>query len=146
MCIRINNLSQAKNLLKYFNQECHKMMNAMSNMAMKYDSSTNMPALHVKMEAYKSRTSSRAIETKIENIQNGMIKLLVFRFNLFCRKAMEILLNSELAAYPNWQRLKPLNDFLSRNLEMIKKLMYPHILNKFMKLLWDSFHEVNFDT
>ena len=142
MCVRLNNLSQVKELLKYFNQECSKIMNSLYNLAVRNNSKTNIPALHVKLEAYKSNVAYKVLETKMDCIYTGLVKLVCFRFNLFCHQAKEVLLSADLSAYPISLRLKPLIDFLTCNFDMFKKQMYPHLLNKFLKLLWDSFCEV----
>lgn len=142
MCVRLNDLSQTKELLKYFNQQCSKAMQSLYNQALRNSSNTNIPAMHVKVEAYKSNVAYKVLDSKIEIIQTGLLKLVCFRFNLFCHQAMEVLLSPELAAYPLSIRLKPLIDFLTCNFEIFKRQMYPHLLNKFLKLLWDSFHDV----
>lgn len=142
MCVRLNDLSQVKELLKYFSQQCSKTMHLLYNEALRNSSKTNIPAMHVKMEAYKSNVAYKILESKIDRILTGLLKLVCFRFNLFCHQAMNVLLSPELAEYPLSLRLKPLVDFLTCNFDMFKRQMYPHLMNKLLKLLWDSFHNV----
>ena len=61
---------------------------------------------------------------------------------MFCKQAKTFLLSDELANIPINARLKPLIDFLNVNFVMLKYQLYPQILNRFTKLLWESFYDV----
>ncbi len=145
MCIRLNNVNQSKDLLKYFSDECNTMLQKHYNQALNSKTTplSNFHAVHIKNEAYSAQTLSNKVAAKIDKIQNGLLMLLAFRFNAFCKQAKVVLLAAELDAYPIEVRLRPLVDFLTCNLDMLKKNLYPHLLVKFVNVLWDFFQEVS---
>ncbi len=145
MCVRLNNLSQIKDLLRYFFDESKSMLRKHYSKAMdsKLNSASNLLyTVHIRNEAYITETLSNKVSSKIEGIKLGLLKLLAFRFNAFCKHAKTVILTAELSSYPIEIRIKPLVEFLSCNLDMLKIRLYPQILNKFLKILWDFFLEV----
>ena len=81
MCIRLNNINQLKEILKHFYQRSNTIIHKQYNQIIKANKfkQTTSAASHVKFEAYKSRVTFKATEQKIETIQNGLLRLLVFR-------------------------------------------------------------------
>lgn len=164
MCVRINNVCQSKDMLKYFYQKYNNFMHKQYNYVIKIKTNKKAASLNqnLKFEMYKTQILYKSLASKLEKIQNGLLKLLVFRvsnllkiilkfffnqflfvkFNLFCKQAKTFLLSKDLNNLPMSIRLKPLIDFLTGNFEMLKYQLYPSLFSRFIKLLWESFYDV----
>lgn len=137
MCTRLNNLNQSKEIVKFYYQDFK------NTLQLQYNSSSKRKelSLHIQAEIFKLRSKVKLIELKIDDIENGLLNLLVTRFNLFCKKAKGILFCRQ-SDQPISLRVKPLVSFLKCNFDMMKKQLYPNLFNKFIKLLWNAFYEV----
>ncbi|CAF1020320.1 unnamed protein product [Brachionus calyciflorus] len=142
MCIRVNNVLQLKEIRNTiylsYNQNIQKYYNYLLKMN---DRQSFNLFQQFKLEVYKIKLFNRNIELKIESITNGLICLLVHRFNLFCKKAIFLLISDELDSYPVITRMKPLIDFLNCNLNMLRDKLYAKLFLKFIRNLWNAFYE-----
>lgn len=53
------------------------------------------------------------------------------------------MLSNEFSNYPLVMRLKPLTEFLSFNFQMLRNELYFNLFCRFLKQLWNNFHEVS---
>lgn len=80
MCTRINNINQAKELLKYFFQKYNIFMQKQySNLLKIKNKKANTLGQNFKFELYKTKLLYKALDSKLDNYQIGLVKLLAFR-------------------------------------------------------------------
>ena len=85
MCIRLNNLSQIKKILKHYYQQYNNVMHRNYNCLLKLKSRQTIPIIQsFKMESFKLRAFFKNIEAKLDTCYNGVLGLLVHRVIVTC--------------------------------------------------------------
>ena len=67
----------------------------------------------------------------------------MLKFNLFCKKSINMLMFEELDSYPIKMRLKPLIDFLRCHFDMLARQCYQVLFQRILYILWNHFQEVD---
>ncbi|RNA00573.1 hypothetical protein BpHYR1_053079 [Brachionus plicatilis] len=141
MCVRLNNLLQLRelhsNIYAGFNKQASRYYNHLIKMS---DRNTLPVFQQFKLEIYSLKVTSKNLQNKLDKIYRGLILLLVYRFNLFCKRAIFLLASEHYSQSPVNIRIKPLVDFLTDNFKMLKQKLFSKIFLQFVKNLWNSFH------